>query len=652
MKTQRSLAAYLSCSLSYGSNYPCILASLEDVKDVFFQETGFYNATIDTVRSGAQTHSTRLLRILDCMLKSKEAAAHMDAMLICSYFKVPAYHLLLLNGEESHVKEYLSFVTTPESRCVTVALTPKCTVSLAFKYLAKSSQENPMYRHYFHLLVLTHMATQGYTRKVQAVGLYAPSDPTLHRRVKRIMIEAFGSESKCYIVCGSGIVNVIYAMYKEVLNQSDHHIPPYNFTLSKRNPPLRPYTTNAIPDGSRTLEWFLAGNWSLSRINETLPGPHQVKKKIQDIKKRTEGYTCSVIIIDNDDSKGGGLVLHNNVQVAHIVQINKCQNGLDLHFRPLVRTLEKRNRSASNAYKKITNPDECLHTTNTVNSNIHGGDLVVLISMLTLFMDSSTCSPNRSKYVRISHMRSSTNSAQHGVMDINNYRWSLIKKSPQTYRKLDRFPVLQAANLALVHREALLIDEKDDPVASSTKLAQDIREAAEYDTEMARLVFIREKRVREVMDNHILGMLKIEYFLERTPSEEPYQIDRVTYDRMLIAQNPKMCLSEMAYKSKFDSESKCKASKKIKTMDRTKNRRAFLDRMNSENKDLFIDPTNTNSRGKWAILDRLHHSSDKFFYSRFCQWFISHVLSPVYMHENGFEITHKSLTFMIDEIKR
>lgn len=83
-----------------------------------------------------------------------------------------------------------------------------------------------------------------------------------------------------------------------------------------------------------------------------------------------------------------------------------------------------------------------------------------------------------------------------------------------------------------------------------------------------------------------------------------------------------MCKSEFVDKSKFDVESKGKVFKKIKFVDKIKDRKGFIMRMNLKYKDLFIDFVNINIRGKWVIFDRIYYFLDKVFYLKFIKFLL------------------------------
>ena len=143
-----------------------------------------------------------------------------------------------------------------------------------------------------------------------------------------------------------------------------------------------------------------------------------------------------------------------------------------------------------------------------------------------------------------------------------------------------------------------------------------------------------ETKTKELVDNHILGMFKLAYLfgLKDTAQRTP---DVLTFDRLLITFNPKTCKSEFADKSKFDSESKGKASKKIKLVNKDRDRAGFIRQLSESFNDMFIDFANANSRGKWSYTDRINHSPDWVFYSPIMKYIVLKLQTKY----NGIEFT-------------
>ncbi len=631
------LAAFLSASLSDGSEYPCILSSLDDVADVFFPPDGHYKCTIRKITEGGPRDSSRnLLDLVVTMVKSRVGMG--DALLTCAHFAVPAYHVTLLLSPDEE-KMFLTH-THHKVSAVGAANSYKHLMSTIPRYLSWSTERTRAYRHHFHVLVLAAAATNMFTRRVMSDGEIKKKKTKkgnkktlVEKRVRRLLTEEiFTMPDKCFKVMGEGIVEVVSTMYGMLLGllYGDEEIPSYRFVEVNEQGLFWRNKVTGNTDPVHTLEWFLAGNWWLSRQPRGCDRPP--KPAAFD-----PPYICSAI--DAPDLK---TVIHVNVQVAHWVLNAKERMGVKVHGRSLVRTVEKKKRVAASGYKNVS-PDEVLHTPNSVNFNIHGHDLLLWITILNIERNTRVCSVDRTNHVKVSHIRSSTNSLQHGVMDTNHYRWELLDKFPDAFKKLERFPAVVAANLGLVHREAVLLDEKDDPKRSAAKLREYIHTVAAVDHELADKVYQVERETREILDNHVLGIIKVNHFYEGSSSV----IDDLTFDRMLVAQNPKMSKSEFADKSRFDAESKGKASKKIKLVDKTKNRSVFLHRMNAKHKDLFVDPSNTNTRGKWGVLDRIHHSPDAVFYSKFTYLLLRRLRRKYSHHEQFVEMVND----MMVEIK-
>jgi len=641
------LAAFLSASLSDGTEYPCVLSSLDDVSDVFFAPSGRYMCTIRKITEGGPLDSSR--KLLDLVVTMVKSGAGMgDAVLTCTHFAVPAYHVtLLLQPEEE--RRFLTYAAHTKMSAVGAANSYKHLVSTIPMYLSWSTERTRAYRHHFHVLVLAAVATNMFTRKImpdtdsdkrKRRRLGTDAKALVERRVHRLLTkEIFPRPDKCYKVMGEGIVEVVSVMYGILagLSYIESEIPSYGFVEvnnNKRQDLFRRIKVAGCTEPVHTLEWFLAGNWWLTRSGGDARLPAAPIRKIFD-----PPYICSAI--DAPDLKA---VIHVNVQVAHWVINAKEKMGVRVHGRSLVRTVEKKKRVAASGYKNVS-PDELLHTSNSVNFNIHGHDLLLWITVLNIERNTRVCSVDRTNHVKVSHIRSSTNSLQHGVLDTNHYRWELLDKFPDSFKKLERFPVVLGANMGLVHREAVLLDEKDDPRRSAAKLREYIHAVAAVDHELTDKVYRVERwGAREILDNHVLGIVKMNHFFGGPESV----IDGLTFDRMLVAQNPKMSKSEFADKSRFDAESKGKASKKIKWVDKTKDRGGFLRRMNAKHKDLFVDPSSTNTRGKWGVLDRLHHAPDAVFYSKFTYLLLRRLLRKYHRHARFVDMVDD----MMEEIKR
>ena len=638
------LAAFLSAALSDGTEYPCVLSSLDDVSDVFFLPDGRYKCTIRKITEGGpRDNSRKLLDLVVTMVKSRAGMA--DAMLTCAHFAVPAYHVTLLLSPEDE-KRFLTHAAHTRVSAVGSANSYKHFMSTIPRYLAWSTERTRAYRHHFHVLVLAAAATNMFTRNVMSdaggggTKRVDAAKALVERRVRRLLTEEiFSRPDKCYRAMGEGIVEMVSVMYGMLagLSYGEEEIPPYRFVEVNNNGRQGLFWRNKVTgcrDPVHTLEWFLAGNWRITRQQPDAGLPAAVNKKTFD-----PPYICSAI--DVPDLK---TLIHVNVQVAHWVINAKERMGVKVHGRSLVRTVEKKKRVAASGYKNVS-PDEVLHTSNSVNFNIHGHDLLLWITILNIERNTRVCSVDRTNHVKVSHIRSSTNSLQHGVMDTNHYRWELLDKFPDAFKKLERFPAVVAANMGLVHREAVLLDEKDDPRRSAAKLREYIHAVAAVDHELADKVYRVERgKAREILDNHVLGIVKINHFYGAPESV----IDNLTFDRMLVAQNPKMSKSEFADKSRFDAESKGKASKKIKRVDKTKDRAGFLKRMNAKHKDLFVDPSNPNTRGKWGVLDRLHHAPDAVFYSKFTYLLLRRLRRKYHRYERFVEMVDD----MMEEIKR
>lgn len=629
----QQLAIFVSCTISDKLHKPCILATLPDVNRVFFDSKG-YSDTLHIIKHypHRNTPSKILLDAIITMLLTHQANSFNDIKLLCVFFKIPAYHLLLLCPDKSVVNLFLSYCKISFVVVTPPFMSKYLRGGLTFKYYTKSRQNNYMYRHYFHILILIQLATLQFTRLVLLkkewnVSNFSYEDQKLYKRIEKIIITIFSTQAKCSKICGNGLLPVVFIMYKLLLghNIPDENFPDYSLSLDynqNKKPKLKVVSGSAGQGYDKTLntlEWFFSGKWGLSRFFYESPSISQTGCDII-----RPPFVCSLLDFPKQET-----VLHINVQVAHLIVHAKHCLGTPVLGRSLVRTVEKKKCVAASVYKNVES-DEILHTPNSINFNIHGYDILLFITILNLEKNTAGCSLDRQTHTKVSHLRSSTNSLQHGILDINSFRWDLIQTYPEKYTKLKGFPAVMAHNIGLVHRESVLIDEKDRPCEAIDVLKKDFQCVSEMDFDLQHIIYdIESKKSKEIVDNHILAMVKLAHFL-KLKDAITYIKKHIIFDRLLIAQNPKMCKSEFADKSKFDAESKGKASKKIKSVDKTKDRKGFITRMNLKYKDLFIDPANTNTRGKWAIFDRIHHSPDKVFYSKFIRFLLQDILRKKY----------------------
>ncbi|RUS70291.1 hypothetical protein EGW08_021968 [Elysia chlorotica] len=456
-------------------------------------------------------------------------------------------------------------------------------------------------------------------------------------RIAKILTGMWGGLEKLKKQYGDCIVETVTTMY-EWLTNSALTFPNGSVVLNEIRKATNKrtgsyYTLESAPALSKidTLQWFIAGGFSDDK-------PRCPSLAVDNKRHFDPPFICSTIF--NTDIPA---VIHVNVQVAHWIINAKERLGAKVHGRSLVRTVEKKKCVAASGYKNVV-PDEILPTANSINLNLHGHDLLLITTLINIEKNTRSCSIDRSLHVKVSHIRSSTNSLQHGLLNTNNYRWKLIEKHPNAFRKLDRFPAVVADNLGIVHREAVLVDEKNFPERSVKRLEEFIASVGEIDETLAATVYEEEAhRCREIMDNHVLAIIKLAHFTGHT-----INMSQLTYDRMLVAQNPKMALAEFADKSKFAAENKGKASKKIKIVNKKLNRAEFISRMNLKHPDLFVDPFNNNTRGKWSLLDRMHHSPDAVFYSELSLSLLNTVKAK---YAVGYESFVGAVQDMIDEIE-
>ena len=82
---------------------------------------------------------------------------------------------------------------------------------------------------------------------------------------------------------------------------------------------------------------------------------------------------------------------------------------------------------------------------------------------------------------------------------------------PKTSSKVKHCPVLKITNIGLMHQESLLLDIKNDAPYKIKQAHTMINRVSEVDTDLTEAVYCLETKIKELVDNHILGMFKLAY---------------------------------------------------------------------------------------------------------------------------------------------
>lgn len=616
-----------------------VLTTFEDINTAFFDGL-YYQQTLEQLFNPQRkdlTPAAVLLRALMSMLVRWPNSASKDVYAVMCALKIPVYHLVYLLND-CHKATAVSFLEHASKR-YTVDPPMKHIIITGHCLYKKSVERNPWFRYAHRVFCMTSAITRGFTRKVfgEDEAVFAQkldrAKTTLYHRMGRLLEEVFGAKYK--ELCGGCILPSVFNLYR-VLHGLDAVFYDYWFkpsrvdTAAKKTKSLKHMQDTPI----NKFEWFMAGKyhplgthptWRLSQVQLLEP-------------------RCVMLTYPDTHT-----VIHINVLVAHVKAYSNERMRYAVKGKSLVHTVIKKKTMACSSYKSVA-ADECVPTINSFNFNIHGYDSALQTGLVTIKKRSRQCTFDKLHPVTVSHSRMSSNSFHHGVMDTYSCRWSLMKRFPKVYSKIKFFPVIKATDIGLIHRESVLINHKDHPERVADVLSRDIGAVAEVDVDIKRLMYRSEAAVGEILDNHVIGITKMLHFWGKTEAAEAVH-KILTFDRNLIAFNPKTSKSEFADKSKFDSESRGKASKKIKSIDKERDRKGFLRRVGETFPDVFIDPSNTNSRGKWSVEDRLSHSPDRVFYSPFTTALLTR-LKHTYSTQSGFSSFVLMLNMMLDEINR
>ena len=645
-----------------------VFGTLRDIDNYYFQGKG-YKITLQDFEEcnirKSKPYSTILLSAVIELVD--EHNDYCTAHSICVAFSIPLYHVIKFLPRVSG-ENFLNFcLVVPFDVPHYTAQNNKLLMHTGFKCYKNAVERSFWLKHDYEIYCLVRLLTEDFMYYIDGEdenyfywnGLNVGRRwliPTFER-IKTILKNVFGS--KYGLLLGKSIAPSVLNAYLIL-----HDYPSVSFVYKKnkihsgtkrlfkknnnnnnnnntrgRNNYFDSYVNTDI---GNKLRWFIGGTY----------GPYTAKERLRDAHKEvprhnfTPNFLCKVIV--NPETK---YTAHINVQVTHVKIVSKEIMLYDVSGKSLAHTMSKKKTMSGSSYKTIK-PDYCLSTPNTINFNIQGYDLGLILAILLFKSWKKICACDKSEPASTSHCRYSSNSLQNGLLDTNDYRYKMMIKYPTRCVKVPHFPVVDVCDVGLLHRESLLFNlNKTNPLRDINGLYGMIKECSEKDSFLEDFIYSIEVGNKELMDNHVLGMIKTLYALDlkELARKIPHKLK---YDRLLIAFNPKTTKSEFADKSKFDSESKGKASKKIKIVDPNKSRKNFLKKIESLFPDVFIDPTNANSRGKWSYLDKLNHSSDRFFYSDFAKFYVKTLRKVFNTNSGNFKRTNFMLLLMQDEMTK
>lgn len=609
MDREARTCVFLSGRLS-PPNIRVVLVTYADVNEAFFGGNG-YCQTLAQLK-GAQPrpsqwhiNSQKLLELTAEMLVSSCGAATAHA--VCCAFNVPVYHLLIVVPD--HATRYaLINRAVARTRLTRKYVKYKLNAYEEFSLYKKSTERNGWWRNTYEIHCLCRFLTADFTRKIvfkhgmATTTTFQPSDIVLYRRIYRLIHQGFGDK---YInLLGDAVVEATYIAYA-LLTRPNSPAAADRFSFSyclclRKLPHVREPVVQNKASPAVNLNWFLAGK------HAPLDNGGQ---RTDEVRIETEPRYKTLVFAPLEAT------MHVNVLVAHVKVLSKERMLHGITGKSLVFTVIKKKTAACSSYKAVE-ADWCVPTCNSLNFNIQGYDLSLMTALVVIHKFKQICSIDDMEPLVVSHSRYSTHSFQNGIVNTNSYRQRIIRDNDGTCSKVPHFPVVKMVKMGLLHRETVLVNVKSDVQCVAENIHGIINRSAEIDPALTTLVYQLETEVNELVDNQVLGIFKTAYLFGREDAARAIS-KTLLFDRLLVGLNPKSTKSEFADKSRFDSESRSKSSKKIKVIDKTKDRKGFLTELDTIFPDVFIDPFNSNSRGKWSYADRINHSPDWMFYSPF-----------------------------------
>lgn len=663
-----NVARYISTNIRAPDGTITVLSSFGEINDCLLGGK-YYCKKLAVAQNDDERRSERLLHLLSDMLQQHGKAAVMDVFAAMCSLRVPAYHLTLVMPHPSDPS--LAISQLMDRALARFAVTRDTSHnSVVFAAFKRSAESNNCYRHHHHIARLVQIVTRQFTRTCELVH---PPPPTaspqksddgtddctfsdqfmfteiqhlVWTRIKSLLIALWPNHTPCELG-GTGLVLAVLNAY--LLLHKVAPVVPFDYMIVEKKGKQRDAEKCVIVPVSNknmdmdSLKWFLGGKYPCCSEITYAPSYKYDDYHHGNGDKRDKELHSKMGVIEKYDTER--VVIHSNVTVIHLKSKAHQRQGYGVPGKPLVCTLVKQKTSACSSYKSIT-PDECLATDNSLNFNINGNDQVARVTFLMVTQHNHTLRLDRMEPIRTSHVRMSSNSFQHGLLNLYSYRWSLMAKLPMWYYKVQSFPAV-TGKLGLLHREGVLFNKGENEWKVTT-MKRHIKSVAEIDQDLENILYSIECGHGELLDNHAIGMVKILHaYGKHTAAARVCQT--LSFDRQLIAVNTKTSRAEVCDTSKFDTDGKGKASKRIKSFMPGKNRQGFLEKMNSRYKDVAINVRDTNSRGKWNYLDRLNHMTDLVFYSDFTAEFVE-ILKRKY--KDCAPITIATLDMMSAEINQ
>ena len=660
------ICVYLSWRLS-PAHLRVVLARYVDVAKAFLGGLRGYSLTWNQLnnpngRLTQEAHNCHyLLVVLSQMIKERGRLNYRSVHAACCAFNVPTHHLVTMLPEKHYdfVGEVAIRYTWPSGPMRTTNVKTRKTTSTVrnsstdevhqyafsehrrFELQQNYLERNAWCRYNHEIFCLARYVTRDFTRKIMVDSIEHHRTVTqiqrnrfgdTYRRVRKLLDEVFGA---VYIhnVLSDGLTAAVYTLYL-ILHGLDQYCTPFAYRFKSIGTNNKKQQIIDVQSVSRKLDWYLTGRHQ----PELLPLNNIQQYPSLDLRSGT------IIYPDLE------LVIHGNIQVTHLTMYSKMRMLHKTMGKSLVHTVMKKKTMSCSSYKTVP-ADSVLVTSNKLNCNIHGSDTPMVITLIIIGLYNNICGFDDLTTYTTSHSRASTHSYQNGVLNIHTYRKNAMKSYPVTCSKIPHFPALKMQGKCLLHRESVLLNLNNKGAVDKTirDIYKMIRSSSEVDAKMSSELFHFELVAKEMIDNHVIGMYKIASLLGMSDVQK-YITTKETLltDRLLIGCNPKSNKSEFADKSKFDSETRWKSSKKIKLMDSTKDRKSFLKYLNSEFADMAIDYTNATSRGRWSFIDRINHTSDAVFYSPLTRQIIDRL--TVSYDEQKYPDFHRMMQIMTDHL--
>lgn len=628
MEDEFRLAAHLSLRLS-PPHVNVIVGCLDDLDGVFFGYRG-YDLTVSQLLDASQRvsvfhhNSYRLLETIVNILNTPGGKAIADAYAVCVALSVPAYHVVVMmtggSPIETPSQPLLSFLNHCTYRISVGSATKNDQVLLLTPHRVhrRRFENHESCRHAVEVYALVRFLTKNFTLTIDGLE-FTSGVPSIYKqtfaRITRRIADVFGDTHKSFLG-----VNVAIATFNAYLTiyHPEADLVEFDYTLTPRKAcDARKCQRDDITTVRETMNFFLVGIYS----------PHTTRNcdanSIEDASTSMwrrwlaadDQRVCKNLTYDD---------LHLSVPISNQVLRVRVHSNKRLEYdipgKSLVTMVFKNPSMTGSAYKDI-DEDMVLRTENTINTNLHGFDGMLILMLLNFSLYVEYCDVDRRSPFDQSHNRYNTNSFQNGVIDTNSFRNTVMDSYNDVCMKVPNFPAIQIPSLKLfLHRESVGVDVPPDDVSELherlTKLKKIISNCAETDSSLEKdLYWFMERPTKELVDRRSIGMFKVAHICGKNKLKRKLR-DLVTCDRYLLAFDAKKSKSDFANRSRFEPDSKGKTSKRLKAHDNQKNRAEFQEEVSSKIPDATSDPHNSNHRGTWSPSDTmLVNPPDRLFYS-------------------------------------